>query len=150
VRRRFALNVSVFVLVRQAESVLLLRRANTGWKDGFYSLPAGVHDGAEPLSAAASRELREETGLTASADKLRLAHVLHCASSESGTEWLGAFFEADEWTGTPRLAEPDKHDHLGCFAVNDLPPNIIPYTRQGIEASIRGVPFSTYGWADDR
>jgi 8-oxo-dGTP pyrophosphatase MutT (NUDIX family) len=145
-RQRFSLSVSVFVIVRDAEQkLLLLRRAHTGWHDGSFSLPAGGHDGAQPLAASAARELREETGLQASADDLRLVHLLHCAAGDAGTEWLGAFFSAESWTGTPALMEPEKHDHLDWHALQALPANTIAYVRQGIELGLRGIRFSTYG-----
>ncbi|HSD37401.1 MAG TPA: NUDIX domain-containing protein [Rhodocyclaceae bacterium] len=146
VRQRFALSVSVFVIVREGPQVLLLRRANTGWKDGFLSLPAGGHDGRETLAQAATRELREETGLVANEADMKLVHLLHCQSGNSADEWLGAFFLAERWRGVPQLLEPDKHDHMGWYAVDALPENIIPYTRQGIESSVSGEAFSTYGW----
>ena len=145
-RERFTLSLSVFVIVRDTDRILLLRRANTGWRDGFHSLPAGAHDGGEPLAVAAARELREETGLVAGPDDLRLAHLLHCAPSEGNGEWLGAFFLADAWSGTPTLAEPDKHDHIGWHSLDDLPPTLIAYTRQGIELGLRGVPNSHFDW----
>lgn len=91
-KNRFGLSVSVFVIITRGHEVLLLRRSNTGWKDNFYSLPAGGHDGGETLAESASRELREETGLCAEPTGLRLAHLLHCYQGDGGTEWLGAFF----------------------------------------------------------
>lgn len=145
-RERFALSVSVFVIVREAERVLLVRRANTGWKDGFFSLPAGGHDGAETLAAAAVRELKEETSLQANEQDMKLVHVLHCNMGDSGGEWLGVFFEAEKWFGEPRLVESEKHDLLGWYPILDLPSNIIPYTRQGIKLSQNQIPYSTYGW----
>jgi ADP-ribose pyrophosphatase YjhB (NUDIX family) len=54
VRQRYALNASVFVVVRRGDDILLLRRANTGWNDGQWSLPAGGHDGGETLEQAAA------------------------------------------------------------------------------------------------
>ena len=127
-RQRFSLSVSVFVIVRSDDKVLLLRRANTGWKDGCYSLPAGGHDGGEPLTVAAVRELEEETGLLANPDDLQLVHLLHCAAGDSGQEWLGAFFHAGCWSGTPVLREPDRHDRLGWYPLGDLPGDTIAYT----------------------
>lgn len=145
-RERFGVSVSVFVIVRSGEQMLLLRRANTGWKDGFFSLPAGGHDGAETLAAAAARELKEETSLHAEVCDMKLVHLLHCNTGDSGGEWLGAFFEAEKWSGEPHLAESEKHDRIGWYAIGDLPSNTIPYTRQGIELSQRKVAFSVYGW----
>ncbi|MFT3735495.1 MAG: NUDIX domain-containing protein [Rhodocyclaceae bacterium] len=147
-RERFQLSVSVFMLVRDDRRVLLLRRANTGWKDGFFSLPAGAHDGGETLAEAAARELREETGLQANAQDMELAHLMHCHSGDAGGEWMGAFFLASRWTGVPRITEQDKHDQLDWFSIDALPGNTIPYTRQGITLALQGVPYSTHGWSD--
>jgi 8-oxo-dGTP diphosphatase len=148
VRQRFSLSTSVFVMVHRHEKILLLRRANTGWKDGMLSLPAGSHDGGEPLVVAAARELREEAGVVAAPAALRLVHLMHCRSGDSGGEWLGAFFRAEAWQGEPRLMERDKHDHLDWFASSCLPENVIPYTAQGIRHALQGVPYSEFGWDD--
>lgn len=44
---RFKVTVSVNVLLCRGDTYLLLRRANTGWADGFYTLPAGHLEGNE-------------------------------------------------------------------------------------------------------
>lgn len=145
-RQRFALNVSVFVIVRRAHEVLMLRRAGTGWKDGCYSLPAGGHDGGESLAEAAARELREETSLLAAPADMTLQHLMHCQAGDTGGEWLGAFFLAERWTGEPRLMEPERHDWIGWHPLDALPANTIPYTRQGIALACQQQTFSTHGW----
>jgi 8-oxo-dGTP pyrophosphatase MutT (NUDIX family) len=145
-RKRYAMSVSVFVVVRHEEKVLLLRRARTGWKDGCWSFPAGAHDGGETLEQAAVRELREETGLDVSADDLRLIHLMHCRNGDDGGEWLGAFFLAERWAQSPVLGEPDKHDRIGWYPLHDLPAPMIAYAQQGLELGLGGQPFSTFGW----
>lgn len=145
-RQRFQLTTSVFVIVRQDGRILLLRRSNTGWMDGCFSLPAGSHDGGEPLTQAAARELREETGLVVRPDALRLAHLMHCRTGDTSGEWLGAFFFAERWAGTPALLEKGKHDELGWHDVSHLPRDIIPYTAQGIRCAYEGVAYSDFGW----
>jgi 8-oxo-dGTP diphosphatase len=147
-KERFRLSVSVFVIVLDEGRVLLLRRAHTGWQDGCYSLPAGAVDGGEPLDHAASRELREETGLVAAPSDLRLAHLLHCRRGDRGDEWLGAFFIAERWAGDPALTELDKHDAIGWFASDNLPEPTIAYTSQGLRFSIDGRTFSTFDWRE--
>jgi 8-oxo-dGTP diphosphatase len=77
---------------------------------------------------------------------MKLVHLLHCQSGDGGSEWLGAFFLAQKWSGEARLVEVDKHDRIGWYALDDLPAEIIAYTKQGIEMSEVGVPFSTFGW----
>ncbi|QNK00689.1 NUDIX hydrolase [Dyella telluris] len=146
-RQRFQLTTSVFVIVCREDNVLLLRRSNTGWMDGYLSLPAGSHDGGETLAVAGARELREETGLVVSPDALRFAHLMHCRSGDTSAEWLGAFFIAERWEGTPALLEKGKHDELGWHDVNRLPPDVIPYTAQGIRCAYEGVSYSDFGWS---
>lgn len=140
------MSVSVFVIVRQDDNVLLLRRAHTGWKDGCWSLPAGAHDGNETLEQSAVRELREETGLEAASQDLHLTHVLHCRTGDDGSEWLGMFFLVKRWKHAPVLGEPSKHDEWGWFALDQLPVPTIDYTRQGLQHSLAGIAFSTFGW----
>lgn len=147
-RDRFPMTTSVFVMLHDEGRVLLLRRRGTGWKDGWLSLPAGSHDGGEPLAVAAARELREETGVLALPEAMRLAHLMHCRSGDSGAEWLGAFFRAEAWSGDPRLMETDKHDHIGWYDAAQLPDEVIPYTAQGIRCALSGVPYSDFGWTD--
>lgn len=146
VRQRHALNASVFVVVRRDEDILLLRRANTGWKDGQWSAPAGSHDGGETLEQAAARELREETGLEAHPHDMRLIHLLHCRAGDNGGEWLGAFFLATQWQGEPTIREPEKHDGLAWYPAGQLPDQMVDYTRQGIALGLQGTAFSAFGW----
>lgn len=145
-RQRHALNASVFVVVRRGDHVLLLRRANTGWKDGQWSLPAGGHDGGETLEHAAARELREETGLHAHPHDMRLIHLLHARAGDTGGEWLGVFFLATHWLGDLVIGEPAKHDGLDWFPLDALPDELIAYTRQGLRLGLQGTTYSSFGW----
>ncbi|MDQ3005393.1 MAG: NUDIX domain-containing protein, partial [Chloroflexota bacterium] len=54
--------VTVHLLFFRQNEMLLLRRFNTGFRDGEYSVPAGHLDGGEPVMSAATREAQEEVG----------------------------------------------------------------------------------------
>ncbi|WP_181905405.1 NUDIX hydrolase [Aestuariispira insulae] len=143
---RFKLPASVFVMAREAGRVLLLRRNNTGWMDGHFSLPAGRIKGGETLVSAARRELEEETSLVAKESALFLAHVLH-SRNEDGQEWTGYFFECSRFDGSPYLNEPNKHDRLGWYEADQYPSPLVPYVAQALSAIRCSQPFSAYGWA---
>ena len=60
-RARFPVTVHLFFL--RENQILLLRRFNTGFRDGEYSVPAGHLDGGETVMAAAIREGKRKLGL---------------------------------------------------------------------------------------
>ena len=140
----FLLNISIFVLIRQGSSILLLHRKNTGWQDNKWSLPAGRHDGGQPLSEAAARELLEETGLVVNPSDLDMVHLQHHKIGRDGQEWLGVFFSASDWKGQPMLLEPDKHDDLAWHET--LPETMVDYVRLALEKIAIGQRFSSVDW----
>ena len=74
---RFKLIPAVYLLLRDKDRVLLLRRANTGYQDGTYSLIAGHLDGDELGTGGVIREAKEEAGITVLAKNLKLVHTAH-------------------------------------------------------------------------
>jgi 8-oxo-dGTP pyrophosphatase MutT (NUDIX family) len=141
--------VTVHLLFFHENQVLLLRRFNTGYEDGNYSVPAGHLDGGEPVRMAAQREALEEIGVQIEMDDIVFAHVMHRNSDDTpqGTgERVDFFVHIKEWRGEPFNAEPDKCDQLRWCNVNALPENIIPYVRQAIQNFRDGVVFEEFGW----
>lgn len=132
--QRFQLAVSVNILLMKADKYLLIRRANTGWADGYYSLPAGHVEGNEPLTAAAVREVKEEAGIDIDPAHLQLVHVMHRSNKEDDQERLDFYFLIKQWKGEPHLGEPEKSDHLGWFAVSELPENTLENVKRALEA----------------
>jgi len=107
---RFAIPTAVQVrLFDEQGRVLFLRRAGTGFFDGFWSLPGGHVENGESLRQAAVRELAEELGVEVAQEALTPVAVVHRASDTNRIEFL---FDAFLWQGTARIAEPHHCDGL--------------------------------------
>jgi ADP-ribose pyrophosphatase YjhB (NUDIX family) len=140
---RFKLISTVHLFLMRGEEVLLLRRFNTGYEDGQYSVVAGHLDGGEMVKAAAVREAREEVGVEIAPADLQVVGVMHRKSDD---ERIDFFLTAHAWSGEVRNAEPDKCDDLGWFGVDALPENTIPYVRRALDNYRRGTWFDSFGW----
>ena len=142
---RFKLIPAVYLLLRDKDKVLLLRRANTGYQDGTYSLIAGHLDGDETGTSGMIREAKEEAGITILAGDLKLIHTAHRLSrGEVGQERIDLFFEATKWKGEIVNNEPEKCDDLSWFDVGNLPHQMLPFIRLVIKDIENGISYSEY------
>jgi 8-oxo-dGTP pyrophosphatase MutT (NUDIX family) len=140
---RFHLKSAVHLFLMRGDEILLLRRHNTGYEDGNYSVIAGHLDGGEPVKQAMIREAREEAGIDIDAGDLEVVHVMHRKSSD---ERIDFFLKATRWRGEPVNREPHKCSELRWFRADDLPPNVVAYVRRAIENALNGVTFDSFGW----
>lgn len=139
--RTFPVAVHVFFL--RGGSVLLLRRLNTGYEDGNYSVPAGHMDGDETIVEAAIREVREEVGIALSPKDVTVVGTMH---RRSDSERVDFFLVASAWAGEPSNCEPDRCDELRWAPLDALPVNTIPYVRRALENYETGVWFEEFDW----
>lgn len=133
-----------YLILRDGEKVLLLRRFNTGYEDGKYSLPAGHVDQGETFTEALVREVGEEIGVTLNAEDARVVHIMHRKSLDS--ERVDTFFVTEKWEGEVKNMEPEKCDDLSWFPIDALPENTIPYIRQALECIHEKKFYSEWGW----
>ena len=85
-------HVTTLVIARRADAVALIRRAKEP-NAGLWSPPGGKVEPYETALANALRELREETGLTAAAARLRA--VVHELDPVRREAWLMFVFLVD-------------------------------------------------------
>ena len=133
-----------YLVLRRNDEVLLLRRFNTGYEDGKYSMPAGHVDAGETFTETVIREVGEEIGITLKWEDVRMAHMMHRKSVDSET--VDTFFTIEEWTGEPKNMEPNKCDDLSWFPLDKLPENTIPYIQQALKCIRDGKFYSEFGW----
>ena len=140
---RFKLIPEAHLILLNNNRVLLLRRENTGYEDGNYSIIAGHIDGIETAREAMSREAKEESGLIIRPKDLSLCHVMHRKASD---ERVSFFFSPTIWKGDPQNMEPDKCSDLSWFNLDSLPVNMVPYVRAAIESVRNDEIYSEFGW----
>lgn len=109
--------VVVHVLVRSGAAVALLRRANTGFMDGFYALPGGHQQQGESVSQAARRECREELGI----ETTTLEPVCVLPYRSGRHQGVNFVFACTTFSGAAHIAEPDLFDELVWAQPGDLP-----------------------------
>jgi 8-oxo-dGTP pyrophosphatase MutT (NUDIX family) len=115
---RFPFVCSVHLFLLRRKQVLLLRRRNTGYEDGNYSVPAGHLDGGEQVLQAAIREAREEIGIELAPEDLEVVGIMHRKAED---ERIDFFVAATRWAEEPRNCEPEKCDHLLWVDLDALP-----------------------------
>jgi mutator protein MutT len=138
-RARFPVTVHLFFF--RENQILLLRRFNTGFRDGEYSVPAGHLDGGETVMQAAVREAKEETGLEIAEADLSFSTVMHRIEDDERVDF---FVQVHQWQGEPFNAEPEKCDDLCWADINALPANTVPYVRQALANHLAGLHFDEY------
>ncbi len=140
---RFRLLAAVHVFLLQDDQVLLLRRHNTGYEDGKFSVPAGHLDGDETVQSAARREVLEEVGIELGDQELAVVGVMHRRSDD---ERIDFFLAAVRWHGEPVNLEPEKCDLLAWYPLDRLPSNTVPYVRRALANFRRKRWFDSFGW----
>lgn len=140
---RFKLIPEAHLLLYKDGQILLLKRHNTGYEDGKYSVVAGHVDGGETARQAMAREAAEEAGLLIQPTDLRLCHVIHRMSD---AERLSFFFTTDTWQGEPVNREPHKCSELAWYPMAQLPWTMVPYVQHAIAQVQAGHLYSEFGW----
>ena len=135
---------SVHILFHRNEEVLLLKRQNTGFQDGNWSVVAGRMDGNEEVVAAAIREAKEEAGVDIKPEQIEIVGMMHRKNTTS--EWVDFFLKAHDWQGEITNMEPEKCEQLKWFPVSELPSTMISYIRVAVEHKQEGLWFESIGW----
>jgi len=142
-KERFKMRVAVYLILVKDNQILLLRRFNTGWMDGKYSLISGHLDGNETVSEAMIREAFEEAKIKIRKEDLIPATVIDRRSDE---EYIDFFFVVNKWKGIPIIGEIEKCDDLSWFSIDNLPDNLLPFVKEAIENYKNKIAFFESGW----
>jgi 8-oxo-dGTP diphosphatase len=137
-------SASYMVLERDDGEILLMKRKNTGFADGKYSLVSGHVDEGENFRTAMIREAKEEVGIEIERSDLNTATVMHRKSE--GRTYVDIFFHVTEWTGEVKNREPEKCAELRWEDREVLPDETLDYVESVVEDIEDGMSYEEVGW----
>lgn len=141
---RFKPYAAAYLVLVKDGHVLLLRRFNTGYQDGQYSLVSGHLDGGETTKQCIIREAREEAGIEVHLEDLEVVHFMHRYRPDR--EYLDIYLRTEKWTGEITNMESDKCDELTWYDLGKLPDNVLPEVQFALENIHKNVHYSEFGW----
>lgn len=148
--KRFKIVPASYLILLKNHKILLLRRFNTGYRDGQYSLIAGHVHQRESFIKAAIREAKEEANVIVQKNNLKVVHVMNRYEPKNNkaelADRIDVFFLIKKWRGKITNLEPNKCDDLSWFPLNKLPKNTIPYIRFAIENIKKKIFYSEFGY----
>jgi len=151
VPEHFSVIPAAYLFFRRNDEVLLQRRQNTGYMDGYWAAAAAGHvEADESVLDAACREAAEELDVEVAPGDLTALTTMHRTEGNGLPidERVDFFFECRRWAGTPRLVEPDKAADLRWFRLDALPDSVVPYERYVLDRLKPGAlaPVIAYGF----
>lgn len=140
-KKRFKIIPAVYLILVKNNKILLMRRFNTGYQDGKYSLPAGHKEAGENPTEALTREVKEEIGIDIVPTPYHLVHIM-ARMQGVDSERIDLFFHVGKWKGSITNCEPEKCDHIEWFDIDNLPNETIPYIQEAIGYWKKGISYS--------
>ena len=136
--------IASYLVLEKKGKILLLRRFNTGWHDGDYSLIAGHVKRGESALQAVVREAKEEAGVVVQEKGVDFVHIAHRNKTKDNNGYIDFYFKTKKWQGEIKMGE--SCDRLDWFSPNKLPNNIIPVVSEILREISEGSRYSEYGW----
>ncbi len=127
---------STSVSLIKGDNILLSRRKDTGWMDGFLCIPGGHIELGETPRQAALRELKEELDIDLNIDDLEFVCV---ATRNSSTNiYIDYEFMIRGKEYNYKNNEPECCSELTWVDLNNLPEDVVPDFRDIINRAIVG------------
>ena len=147
-KERFKTNSAVILMLMRhgenGEEVLLQKRKNTGYCDGYYDFSACGHvEKDESMTMTICREAKEELGIVIEPKDLEFVCMIHKKTEEI---YYNGYFKAKKWKGEPKINEPEKNEELKWVKINDLPQNLINDRIMAMENYKNNIKYSEFGW----
>ncbi|MFZ4099018.1 MAG: NUDIX domain-containing protein [Chlamydiia bacterium] len=131
--------LSVYGILQKGEGVLMQRRINTSFANGWWSLPGGHIESEESVVNALTRELFEELGIQVHPEHCSFALAL-VRQPSGGSRYVNFFYSVRDWAGEPTIRD-GKASELLFASSSRLPNPTLPYIREALDLVERRVPF---------
>ena len=129
------------------EEILLQKRQNTGYMDGYWDFSASGHvEENEPMKKAMIREAFEELGVKIKYDDLDFVTIIH---KNKGKIYYNGYFRTDKWENNLQIKEPEKCEEIKWFSIDKLPENLIDDRKEAIRNYENNTYYSEFGWDDE-
>ncbi|NKJ49631.1 NUDIX hydrolase [Burkholderia sp. SG-MS1] len=134
--------VDVHVLfLNDNDECLFIQRANTGHRDGQYSLVAGHLEPGESIEACAIRESKEEAGVTIAPGTLDFSLVMRRDSEQNR---ISFFLSCRAWQGVLTNMEPHKCSGFVWAKLDNPPAPTVDYVANALERIREGVQLADF------
>ncbi|WP_322882647.1 NUDIX domain-containing protein [Sinorhizobium medicae] len=111
--------------------ILLCRRLKAP-EAGHWSIVGGKVDQMERAQDAARREAQEESGL--SIHSIRFLCISEQLIEAERQHWVSRIYVTEDFSGEPRLTEPDKLSDIRWFDLTALPQPLSRFAADAIRA----------------
>lgn len=128
---RVKANVNAYLFLEKGDQILLMLRENTGYFDGYWSVPSGHVDAGESAIQGMVREAYEEIGITINPEDLHPKHIIHRQTERVNVD---IFFTCSKWRGEPINNEPHKCGGIRFSPKEALPEKLIDYVSAALTA----------------
>lgn len=99
--------------------ILFQKRANTGFRDGCFQMPAGHIEWEETMKECLIREMKEELNIDILEINLEIEHISHRVCKWERT-YFDVYLSVKKYTWIPKIAEPDKCSELKFIDINNI------------------------------
>jgi 8-oxo-dGTP diphosphatase len=147
--KRFKVKIAACLLLMDHQKICLQRRQKTGIDDGWYTIPMGSVEQDERPVETLIREAKEEANIEILPENVSLGHSMyrkHTLPDGYIFYQQDLFFHVTVYSGEIKNLEPEKADDLRFFNLSDLPTKLVPHVAQAIDCTIKGQPYSEFGW----
>ncbi len=137
-KQRANFHVACYLILEKDNKILLQKRQNSGYFDGYYSVPAGHLEEKETCIDCIIRETKEEIGIDIKRENTDLIFTL---GASENSNYICLFFKANKFDGDIKIMEPEKCSELKFFNIDNLPENLVPELRTFLEDRKNGLIY---------